>query len=116
MTSSSFYAQFFTHKARLLNFISLGILIISFAGLSRLQLQFDVKSWFQTSDPLLIQYSRYQEMFGHDESINLLYSREDGFLNKEAITSLRNLTTRLWSLPHIQEVKSLATPICHILR
>ena len=67
-----------------------------------------LRIWFKEDDPSLRQYDAFQERFGSDEVIVILFSDERGILRKPNVAQLQQLTTALEDHPDVASVFSLA--------
>lgn len=60
--------------------------------------------WFLEDDPALVEYQKYTERFGNDESIVLLIKDPAGVLTSEYFRSFTNLTDSLEAIPEVEGV------------
>lgn len=60
--------------------------------------------WFLENDPALVEYKKYTERFGNDESIVLLIKDPEGVLSSEYFQSFINLTDSLEAIPEVEGV------------
>ncbi|QED38649.1 hypothetical protein FK178_13415 [Antarcticibacterium arcticum] len=60
--------------------------------------------WFLEDDPALVEYKKYTERFGNDESIVLLIKESSGVLTSEYFQSFINLTDSLEAIPEVEGV------------
>lgn len=60
--------------------------------------------WFLEDDPALVEYHKYTERFGNDESIVLLIKDPSGVITKEYFQIFKNLTNSLEAIPEVEGV------------
>jgi len=84
--------------------------LITFAMASSLkQLEFEgsYRIWFGEESTILKNYDRFREIFGNDDSVIIAFSSDDGIFTKEALTSINNITNKLWKTHYIARVDSI---------
>ena len=67
-----------------------------------------LRIWFKEDDPSLRQYDAFQQHFGSDEVIVILFSDERGVWRKPNVAQLQQLTRALENHPAVASVLSLA--------
>ena len=71
--------------------------------------QFDgsYRIWFGPESKTLQQYDAFKAVFGNDDSIIIVFSDENGVMNKKALGVIDRLTEKLWQTKYIARVDSL---------
>jgi len=64
--------------------------------------------WFLEDDPALKPYYEFQDYFGNDEVIIMIYHQEQGLLKKEELKKLRSFTDTLLQLDDISGVSGIS--------
>jgi len=72
-------------------------------------IQFDgsYRIWFGKDSKTLQQYDSFRAVFGNDDSIIIIFSDENGVMNKKALGVIDRLTEKLWETKYIARVDSL---------
>jgi predicted RND superfamily exporter protein len=70
-----------------------------------------VEVWFLDSDPALVAYHDFQELFGNDEVVVIAVSTEDGALSGRGLAALQDIDSRASAVPGIAEVQSVTATI-----
>ena len=86
-------------------------LIIFLAGLPFLNdaaMDFSAKVWFGTHDPNIKTLENFEKTFGNDEAATLIIESETDIFNPEFMSMLNVLTERMWKVPEVMRVHSLA--------
>lgn len=76
---------------------------------SALQVDNSLTAWFIEGDPALEAYYRFQEHFGNDEVVLLLYEPEGELLSEAALGKIRAASQALEALPDVAQVFSAGT-------
>ena len=63
--------------------------------------------WFGEDSKILKQYDDFRAIFGNDDSITITFTNEKGIFTKEALTSIQNITEKLWQTEYIARVDSI---------
>jgi len=63
--------------------------------------------WFGEDSKSLQQYDAFKATFGNDDSIIIVFSDENGVMNKKALGVIDRLTNKLWETKFIARVDSL---------
>ena len=77
------------------------------SSLKNLEFEGSYRIWFGEDSTILKNYDRFREIFGNDDSIIIAFSSEDGIFTKEALTSIDNITNKLWQTHYIARVDSI---------
>ncbi|MCA9540801.1 MAG: MMPL family transporter [Myxococcales bacterium] len=88
--------------------LGLGLLAAMVPGLRSLRTQFTYRAWFAPTDPLIERFDAFERRFGNDDSALVLVRSPSGLFDVETATLLRELTNRLWTVPEVIRVDSLA--------
>jgi len=76
--------------------------------------------WFLESDEMLINYKKFQDLFGNDETISILVVDSQGVINARRIEQIRRLTrslekidgvARVFSLTNVSDLKLIGTDV-----
>jgi len=91
-------------------YIAILIPLITIAFASQLKhAQFDgsYRIWFAEDSQTLKKYDAFRAVFGNDDSIIIVFSDENGIINKKALGVIDRLTNKLWETKFIARVDSL---------
>ncbi len=92
--------------------ISLLLLVVSLAGLTRLQTDFNTENWFLEDDALLTDQKRFEKIFGNDDFCAVLVEVDDVF-SPQVLSKIRDLGRELLEkVPYADEVVSLTDVRC----
>ena len=83
------------------------ISLILSLGLLKMETDFSVKVWFDPQDPLIQKLNQFEAQFGSDESVVLVVNYPQGIFRPEIITSLQEMTAKMWLMPDVVRVDSL---------
>lgn len=83
------------------------ITIIFASQLKYAQFDGSYRIWFDKDSQTLKQYDDFRAVFGNDDSIIILFSDENGVMNKKALGVIERLTQKLWETEYIARVDSL---------
>lgn len=100
----------FPIKRPLLSLLMGGILLFSFLPfMLRIELDFSAQAWLSVDDPHIERLSLFERTFGNDERLILLLELKEGeIFDSEMVQLLSELTEKLWTVPEILRVESLA--------
>lgn len=82
-------------------------MLIFFPGLTKLKSDYSYRAWYSEDDPLLAQFDEFERTFGNDDTVNISIEAEDLY-TKETLEIVYDLTEKLWAIPGIVRVDSLA--------
>lgn len=84
-------------------------LITIILGYQFKNIEFDgsYRIWFGENSKTLKQYDSFRAVFGNDDSIIIIFSDENGVMNKKALGVIDRLTEKLWQTKFIARVDSL---------
>lgn len=102
--------RFVTIIIRFRWFIAVLIPLITLAlGLQLKNIEFEgsYRIWFGKDSQELKKYDSFRAVFGNDDSIIIVFSDENGVMNKKALATIDRLTNKLWETQHIARVDSL---------
>ena len=88
--------------------LSLGLVAVAMAGIGRSRADFSHKGYFWDNDPYLQQFEAFERRFGNDDTIVVAVHSPSGVFDLDSATLLRQLTDRLWKVPEVIRVDSLA--------
>lgn len=79
------------------------------AGVGRLEVSGDYRAFFDADNPELLAYDGLEERYGRLDSLAISLRHDEGdIFTPERLTALRDFTDRLWTLPHVSRVDSIA--------
>lgn len=102
------FASFITRRpgrAALLGLLGFGVIV---AGLPRLRANFTHTAFFKGNDPALLRFEAFERRFGNDDAVVVVLHSPSGIFDVESATALRELTARMWKVPDVIRVDSLA--------
>lgn len=70
-----------------------------------------VEVWFLDSDPALVEYQAFQDLFGNDEVVVMAVSTEGGALSGRGLAALQDIDRRASAVPGIAEVQSVTATV-----
>ena len=88
--------------------IILAISSVFLLFIPQIEMRDDETVWFSEDDPALLNYHRFEDLFGSDDFILVAYESADPF-SKSEIAYLSGLTEKLEQVPYIEEATSLTT-------
>ena len=88
--------------------LSLAFIFISVPQLLHLQSDYGARVWFRTTDPLIKDLDELEQKFGNDERIIIAVHSEKGIFQKANIETVQRLTEKLWLVPSVVRVDSIA--------
>ncbi|PHS59242.1 MAG: hypothetical protein COB17_01595 [Sulfurimonas sp.] len=83
------------------------ITLMTTYSLKNLEFEGSYKIWFGKESKILAQYDDFRAIFGNDDVISIAFTNEDGIFTKEALSSIENITTKLWQTDYIARVDSI---------
>lgn len=106
-TIHSFVDSILNHPWRYL-LISLTIVLALTPVLSGIKSDFTYRVWFNESDPDLQAFDKFERKFGNDESLIFILHSPSGIFDRESALLLDEVTDKMWQLPEMIRVDSLA--------
>lgn len=94
-------------KPTIVLLFSLVLIAFTIIGLGRLTADFTYAGYFHKQDQWLVEFDKFEQTFGNDDSIIIAVKNEDGLFNKDSIKLLQKLTDEMWQLPGVIRVDSL---------
>lgn len=76
-------------------------------GLFFLKVDFSYRAWYTDTDTLLLNYDKFERIFGNDDSVVISIKNKNGLYNPQAISLIYKVTEELWKVPGIVKVDSL---------
>ena len=89
-------------------FISLVCILGIMSGASQMGVDFTYRVWFQENDQNLKKFDSFEEKFGNDDELVIVYHNEKGVFTPEAAKVITGLTDELWKIKDIIKVSSLS--------
>jgi len=81
--------------------------IMMSSSLKNLEFEGSYRIWFGEESKILKDYDNFRAIFGNDDAITITFRNEDGIFTKEALTSIENITNKLWETEYIARVDSI---------
>jgi hypothetical protein len=88
--------------------VGLSLAAASIAGLPKLRADFTHRGFFWDDDPYLLQFDAFERRFGNDDAVVLGVHSPSGVFDVETATLLRTITEKMWQVPEVIRVDSLA--------
>ncbi len=88
--------------------LGLGLAAAAGAGLARVRADFTHRGFFWDHDPYLRQFEAFERRFGNDDAVVIAVHSPSGVFDMETAGLLRRMTDRMWHVPEIIRVDSLA--------
>lgn len=88
----------------------LGVLTVGLMvpGLGRLKADFTHRYFFYDDDPLLVQFNQFERQFGNDDVAIVAIHSPSGVFDLETANLVNTLTEKMWKVPEVIRVDSLA--------
>ncbi len=85
------------------------LLVMALApGGQHIRADFSYRVWFGDEDPLIVEFDAFERRFGNDESTMVVMHSPSGIFDEESAKLLVDLTSRMWTMPDVVRVDSLA--------
>lgn len=88
--------------------IGLGLVAASLAGVPRVRADFTHRGFFWDHDPHMLAFDAFERRFGNDDAVVIAVHSPSGVFDMDTATLLQELTARMWKVPEIIRVDSLA--------
>ena len=88
--------------------VALILFLAAAAGMSRLQFDFTHRGFFWPDDPELLQFDAFERKFGNDDVAVIAVHSKKGVFTPETAALVQQLTARMWKIPEVIRVESLA--------
>jgi hypothetical protein len=88
--------------------LGLGLVAGAMAGLPRVKADFTHRGFFWDDDPYLMQFDAFERQFGNDDAVVVAVHSPSGVFDMETATLVARLTERMWQIPEVIRVDSLA--------
>ncbi|MEM7569837.1 MAG: MMPL family transporter [Pseudomonadota bacterium] len=84
------------------------VITLCIAGVSKLTIAYDYRSFFDEANPELTQFNEIEQRYTATDSVNFILHRADGdVFNKGDLEALKTLTDRALDIPHSTRSQSL---------
>ncbi|PCJ31521.1 MAG: hypothetical protein COA99_17135, partial [Moraxellaceae bacterium] len=83
------------------------ITVVMASNLKNLEFEGSYRIWFGEESKILKNYDHFRAVFGNDDAVTIIFTNEDGIFTKEALTSIENITRKLWETHYIARVDSI---------
>lgn len=77
-------------------------------GLGQVRTNFTHTAFFRDTDPDLQRFNAFERQFGNDDAVIVVVNSPSGIFDEDSATLLRTLTERMWLVPEVIRVDSLA--------
>ena len=88
--------------------IGLLLIVIAILGVPRIQVDFTHRGFFWPDEPELLKFDAFERKFGNDDVAVIAVHARNGVFTMEAATLIQKLTSRMWKIPEVIRVDSLA--------
>lgn len=76
-------------------------------GITKLELEYSIKSWFRSGDQYLLRYESFREHYGPDSNLIMMVKFKDKVSTPKNIKTLQNIEKDLWEIKNIVRIESL---------
>ncbi|HIP19930.1 MAG TPA: hypothetical protein EYG70_02260 [Sulfurimonas sp.] len=83
------------------------ITVMMASSLKNLEFEGSYRIWFGKESKILKDYDNFRAIFGNDDTVTIMFTNDDGIFTKEALTSIDNITKKLWQTEYIARVDSI---------
>ena len=83
------------------------VTIMMASSLKNLEFEGSYRIWFGAESQTLKKYDDFRAIFGNDDAVTIAFKSEDGIFTKKALTSIENITEKLWETDYIARVDSI---------
>ncbi|WP_067515194.1 efflux RND transporter permease subunit [Endozoicomonas ascidiicola] len=104
--STNFVATLIS-KPKITLLISLLLVAFTLFGLTRLTADFTHAGYFHKDDKWLVEFDKFEQTFGNDDSIIIAVRNEEGLFNQVSLQLLDELTSAVWKLTDVIRVDSV---------
>lgn len=87
--------------------ICLVLFLISLSGTRKIGKNYDQKSWFHPTDPVLKNFDNFKAKYGSESSIIILLDFKKNIFTENNLKKLYDITEEIWTVPKVQRVTSL---------
>ncbi|GAB1258354.1 MMPL family transporter [Aurantivibrio plasticivorans] len=84
------------------------IIVLMATGAQHLGFSGNYRVFFDKGDTRVTAYDRIQNTYSQADNILFVVSATDGLFTEDALTAIRELTERSWTLPHVSRVDSIS--------
>ena len=83
------------------------ITIMMATSLKHLEFEGSYRIWFGKESKILKDYDNFRAIFGNDNAVTIMFTDEDGVFTQKALTTIDNVTQKLWQTKYIARVDSI---------
>lgn len=105
---ASWWARTATNHPFLTFLLGCLIVAVAFPGGKLIEPNFTYTAFFFEEDPNRVQFDRFTESFGSDETVVVAIHSPSGIFDEASAETVRAVTEELWQLPDVIRVDSLA--------
>jgi predicted RND superfamily exporter protein len=102
------FVGFILHKPAIALVIGLAMVVGLASGASKLTANFTHTAFFKSDDRLLQEFNKFERQYGNDDSVIIVVHSPSGIFDVDSAELLQNLTKKMWLVPEIIRVDSLA--------
>jgi uncharacterized protein len=106
---SNAFVTFITHKPWLSMLVAFAMLGAIFTGFPKMTANFTHTAFFEADDPELVRFNAFERKFGNDDAVVIAVYSPSGVFDEETANLLRELDDRMWQVPEVIRVESLAS-------
>lgn len=100
--------SFITNRPWLTLALSIVTIVLLAGGMAKIKPNFTHTAFFKGDDPQLQRFEAFERRFGNDDSVVVIVHSPSGIFDRESAELLRKLTDRMWRVPEVIRVDSLA--------
>ncbi|MBT8496481.1 MAG: MMPL family transporter, partial [Deltaproteobacteria bacterium] len=102
------FVGFILGKPAIALVMGLAIVLGLASGGSKIKANFTHTAFFEDDDRLLQEFNKFERQYGNDDSVIIVVHSPSGVFDKQSARLLQDLTKRMWLVPDIIRVDSLA--------
>ena len=98
------------HKLRWIVALGVPLLVFMFSkNLEKLEMDGSYRIWFAEDSKTLTDYDDFRATFGNDDALIITFKDDskNGIFNKQALSTIDNITQKLWRMKYIARVDSI---------
>ncbi len=89
---------------------SMGVLLVlgMAAGIKHIETNFTHTAFFRPDDPQLLALNAFERQFGNDDMVSVIVHSPSGVFDMDTATLIQEITAKMWRVPHVIRVDSIA--------
>ncbi len=100
--------DFVIRRSAIAFLLGLGLIFGLAYGGQRITANFTHTAFFKSDDPLLAEFNRFERQYGNDDALVLVVHSPSGIFDLPSATLIQELTEKMWLIPDVIRVDSLA--------